>query len=422
MTADASASSLPPEQHKSTDASVAELAKNTKKEKILFLLPQPFFLVRGSSMRALSTAQALVDLGHELDLLSLAPGEGKVVTGIRHVRSSRIPFVPQVPIGPSWAKVFHDMALGLQALRQSFQHSYTVIHGIEEAGFLARALAWKWKIPYVFDMHSLMSEQLENGSFLKSAKALHAFRSYEETSIQKASGIITVGPEITAYAKRLAPKKPIITLPDLPLDSATLMTEEGRASITQEFSLHDTACIVYTGNFEEYQGIDLLLQAFACFQQKENSPVRLLLVGGGSNEDPLVRKYKSMAENLRLSEKVLFAGERPPESMGNFYAIAHALISPRATGGNTPLKIYSYMQAQRPIIATDISSHTQVLAPSCSFLGAPTPEGLAQAIRDCLESSPDEKFRRIAEAKRLVDAKFNKDDFRNTLHHLYSSL
>ncbi len=262
----------------------------------------------------------------------------------------------------------------------------------------------------------------DSHSAQESNALLKMFRRYEETSIKRASGIVTVGPEITAFAQSLNPHTPVVSLPDLPLDSATLMDQGAVDAFRQQFKLQDKQVIVYTGNFEEYQGIDLLLESFTNFLKNARSEVRLLLVGGGNAEHPLVKKYQEICQQKQLTEHVIFAGEHAPEQMGNFFALADALISPRASGGNTPLKIYSYMQAERPILATDISSHTQVLSADCAFLGAPHSEGLAAAMAECLYATEDQKRKRIAEAKRLVEAKFNKNDFRRILQELYSTL
>jgi hypothetical protein len=80
------------------------------------------------------------------------------------------------------------------------------------------------------------------------------------------------------------------------------------------------------------------------------------------------------------------------------------------------------MRAEKPIIATNISSHTQVLDATCSYLGEPTSAGLALAMKECFAALPGDREERVREAKKLVDAKFNKDDFRNILKNLYEAL
>ena len=47
--------------------------------------------------------------------------------------------------------------------------------------------------------------------------------------------------------------------------------------------------------------------------------------------------------------------------MGSLVAAADVLVSPRIKGVNTPMKIYAYLNSGKPILATDIESHSQVL-------------------------------------------------------------
>ena len=51
-----------------------------------------------------------------------------------------------------------------------------------------------------------------------------------------------------------------------------------------------------------------------------------------------------------------------------------------ARGTNTPLKIYQYLRSGRPIVATRLLTHTQVLSDEVAVLTPATPEGFAEGI------------------------------------------
>jgi glycosyltransferase involved in cell wall biosynthesis len=85
---------------------------------------------------------------------------------------------------------------------------------------------------------------------------------------------------------------------------------------------------------------------------------------------------------------VVFTGQRPLDEMPACFELAQVLVSPRTTGMNTPLKIYSYLASGRPIVATRILSHTQVLTDELAVLTEPTPEGLAAGIVRLLGDEP----------------------------------
>ncbi len=62
-----------------------------------------------------------------------------------------------------------------------------------------------------------------------------------------------------------------------------------------------------------------------------------------------------------LADAVIFTGQRPAEEIPRYLDAATVLVSPRASGTNTPLKIYQYLRSGRPIVATRLRTHTQVL-------------------------------------------------------------
>src|SRR5947209_5832683 len=108
----------------------------------------------------------------------------------------------------------------------------------------------------------------------------------------------------------------------------------------------------------------------------------------------------AICPDLEIAEMVRFRGQRPLTEMPQYMALANILLSPRSGGTNTPLKLYTYLRTGKPILATAILSHTQILTPDVAALVAPTPEGLAQGAIDLLQHR--EKARRLAEHGRQV--------------------
>jgi hypothetical protein len=85
---------------------------------------------------------------------------------------------------------------------------------------------------------------------------------------------------------------------------------------------------------------------------------------------------------------VRLVGTLPSPMVPACLMAADVLVSPRERGRNTPLKIFSYLRSGRPIVATDIASHTQVLDEWSSVLVPPTAPGLALGIRSLLDEGP----------------------------------
>ena len=89
---------------------------------------------------------------------------------------------------------------------------------------------------------------------------------------------------------------------------------------------------------------------------------------------------------------------------------ATLLVSPRSTGTNTPLKIYQYLRSGRPIVATRLRTHTQVLSDETAWLAEPTPEGFARVVLDAL-ADPSRSKSIGAAARALAEQKYTDEAF-----------
>jgi glycosyltransferase involved in cell wall biosynthesis len=85
------------------------------------------------------------------------------------------------------------------------------------------------------------------------------------------------------------------------------------------------------------------------------------------------------------------------------------LVSPRSRGTNTPLKIYQYLRSGKPIVATRLLTHTQVLSDETAILTGTSPrefaDGILAAIDDPIRSaSLGRRARVLADTKYSYDA------------------
>ena len=118
---------------------------------------------------------------------------------------------------------------------------------------------------------------------------------------------------------------------------------------------------------------------------------------------------RKSVEALGLSSAVIFTGQRPAEEVPAYLDAATVLVSPRSSGTNTPLKIYQYLRSGRPIVATRLRTHTQVLNDDVAILTPATSEGLADGL---LRGIGDADATAIgARARVLADTKYSDEAF-----------
>ena len=172
---------------------------------------------------------------------------------------------------------------------------------------------------------------------------------------------------------------------------------------------------MYVGNLEVYQGIDLLLESFALHHRARSSD-RLVIIGGVPGD---VVRYRAKAERLGLSAVVDFRGHQPVSRMAEFFAEADVLVSPRIKGTNTPMKIYSYLDAEKPVLATNLFTHTQVLTPDVAVLADPKPAAFAEGFLR-LSDSPETRRELAAKGKLLMSTTYSMGAFKKSVSDMYS--
>jgi glycosyltransferase involved in cell wall biosynthesis len=177
-----------------------------------------------------------------------------------------------------------------------------------------------------------------------------------------------------------------------------------------------TPVVLYTGTFEAYQGLDLLYEAMRIVVAARPE-ARLVMVGGESSQ---VATARIAVDRLGLSSAVIFTGQRPAEEVPAYLDAATTLVSPRSSGTNTPLKIYQYLRSGRPIVATRLRTHTQVLSDDVAILTAATPDELAKGL---LRAMSDPAAVGIGErARELANTKYSDEAFIEKTRRAYEVL
>jgi glycosyltransferase involved in cell wall biosynthesis len=349
--------------------------------RILMIAPEPFFEPRGTPFSEYHRIRALADLGHTVDLVTYPFGRDVDLPGLRVHRAGRPPFVHRVKIGPSWAKVPLDALLALKALHVALKWKFDLVHSHEEGGAIGVVLAWMFGLPHLYDMHSSLPDQLSNFKFSKSRLLLGAFRWLERRVIRRSDAVIVICRQLGEIVKSVDPDANVVLIENAP--GAGEATSCGSSDVRAEAGLDARAPVVlYTGTFEAYQGLDLLYGAMRTVLARVPQ-ARLLMVGGHPDQIARARE-EARAEGVEAA--TVFVGEQPSERIPGYLSAADVLASPRSRGKNTPLKIYQYLRAGRPIVATNLLTHTQVLDDQVAILTDPTPEaygdGLARALTD----------------------------------------
>jgi len=462
--------------------------------KVLAIAPQPFFTPRGTPLSVYYRTLVTAELGFDVDLLTYGQGVDADIPGVRIVRIPRFAWLGDVKVGPSLLKAFLDVWLLLWAVAMMARNRYDVVHAHEESVFFSRFLRPIFRFKLVYDMHSLLSQQLVNFRFTRSRLLIGVFRRLEDGCLATADAIITISPALAehAVARVREPGRHFLIENSLfdPLrlrqgpregsarrprqgspDGGARRLQQGSGTGPAPANTRDEGdneqagwlallegprpVVLYAGTFESYQGIDLLLEAFARLRAgggdrparggggdrrdrggdddtttigAENGPASgvgaaatraadpvLLLLGGRPDQ---VERYRAHAAQLDLlPDDCRFTGQVSRELAQRASRAAAVLTSPRTAGSNTPLKIYEQIASGVPLVATRIDSHTQVLADDHCLLVDPDPRSMAGGLVAALAGGEDVE-RRVAAARRLYQERYSPAAYRDKMRRL----
>jgi glycosyltransferase involved in cell wall biosynthesis len=369
---------------------------------ILMIAPEPFFEPRGTPFSEFHRIRALTSLGHTVDLVTYPFGRDVDMRGLTIFRALRPPFVTRVRIGPSLAKVPLDFTLALTALRLAFTRRYDAVHSHEEGGAIGVVLAALLRLPHLYDMHSSLPQQVSNFGYGGAGWLARLLGWTERIMIRRSRVVIVICPELETTVRAINQDVPTVLIENAP-GSGDQPSPGTGAAVRRNLGLAaDTPVVLYTGTFETYQGLGLLFDAMVIVT-RTRADARLVMVGG---EPAQVGSATADVAKRGLAGGVVFTGQRSAEEIPAYLDAATVLVSPRSTGTNTPLKIYQYLRSGRPIVATRLRTHTQVLSDETAFLGDPTPEGLAGAILQAFKD-PARAAEVGRRARELADTKYS---------------
>jgi glycosyltransferase involved in cell wall biosynthesis len=234
----------------------------------------------------------------------------------------------------------------------------------------------------------------------------------EKVTVGNSAGVIAVCKSLEKIALKHDPEKEVLRLEDV-----SLLKSDTQGDLLFGEKGISRPIIMYVGNLESYQGIDLLLEGFRNVVSKVND-VQLVVIGGSDID---IRGYKGKSRELGIEKKVHFIGRKPISQLNFYLKQADIVVSPRIKGQNTPMKIYSYLDSGKPLLATRLPTHTQVLDDNIAYLVEPEPNDFANGLATLLK---DKLLRRklALKAKERIQKEFSYEAFQRKLLAFYSTL
>jgi glycogen synthase len=337
------------------------------------------------------------------------------VTGPRHASSDNgveavesLEFYRTSSARPMWVRhapmdfVWGVLALRfrLRALIDDLQPDLLHAHSPCTTGLAAMGLG----LPVVYEMRTLWEEgSVLAGRLRQGSMAHNIARRLESFVLHRASAVVTISEGLRAEVLRRGVPTESISIIANGVDARHISYSHiDRDEARKRLGIRESFLVGYIGSLYGWEGIGLLIDALGTLR-RQGLDVGLLIVGNGPDEDNL----RMAADQAQISDHVIFAGRIPHDEVGASYDAADVMVYPRLemelTQRVTPLKPLEAMAMAKPVIASDVGGHRELILDEETGILFPAGDvtELAKAIQRIIQE-PDTRTRLVSSGRRFV--------------------
>ena len=313
--------------------------------RIVMVAACPFPYPQGSQVLISQLSAALHSRGHRVNLVTYHWGAGEPPTGLQIQRVPALPGLGPVKAGPSWRKPLLDLLLAHKLVQVVRALDGDVIHTHNVEGLLAALVARRLTgVPVVYHVHNAMGPELHtyfSGRLGRWAGSV-AGRWADAHLPRRADQCILLIDDALGYFRQRGVRQVAVVPPGIDF-------EPGESAPIRK-RLGDGPLVVYSGNLDRYQDLDLLLDAFRLVL--EARPDSRLVVS--TNAQP--GKVRAHAREKEIASRTVFLPAGDFGQVRDLLATADVAVSPRQVCLGFPIKILNYMAAGRAIVASEGSA------------------------------------------------------------------
>jgi 1,2-diacylglycerol 3-alpha-glucosyltransferase len=311
----------------------------------------PFPANHGSAASIREMSDTLVDLGHEIHIVTYPFGQEDI-----HVRRAKVhrtePFRPETnaKVGPSSEKFSLDFQLLRLLCRVIRTENIDIIHAHNYEGALIGIMAkWLTRRPLLYNAVNLMSDELAGYNFIRPAWLAHGLaRCLDWFTPIFPDHITAVSPELRQWFLENGVRAAKVDMVPAGIEP-DLFDHAEPLKFREQYQLDGRPVVMYTGVLNAFQRIDYLLAAFAVALRER--PDALLLVVSPLVSEPHERAQRRLAQELGIAESVIWISPHPLKDLPSYLALADVAVVPRPECPGHPVKLLNYMLAGRPIVS-----------------------------------------------------------------------
>jgi 1,2-diacylglycerol 3-alpha-glucosyltransferase len=309
----------------------------------------PFPANHGTPAAIKEMSEELARRGHSIRVITYPLRDDIPVAGIEIDRVGHVGRNREVNVGPSYQRLGFDAMLAIKLFQIVRRHEIDVIHAHNyEAMLIGGVIGWLTGVPVIYNAINTMIDELPSYNFIRPRVLATGLAKLLDYVVPRmADMIIADTEELRSFIldQGIEPER-VVTIHS-GVRPEMFQGGDG-ARVRERFAVGDAPLILYTGTFDEFQGLGYLMAAFRIV--REHKPTARLLLVSSTITRAHRAKYQAMATELGFASHFSIASSTLDE-LPNFLAAADVAVVPRPNSPGIPTKLLNYMAAGTPIVS-----------------------------------------------------------------------
>jgi PEP-CTERM/exosortase A-associated glycosyltransferase len=257
----------------------------------------------------------------------------------------------------------------------------------------------KYNIPVTYEVRALWEDAaVDTGKTKEGSFKYRTIKAIEQSAFEKVDAISCICQGLKAdIIKRGIPESKLFVTPNAVDIHNFKPSYQRNHELEQSLNLSGKKVVAFVGTFFKYEGLSYAIEAMETIA-KTRDDIHLLLVGAGNEFENL----KQQVDKANLNEWVTFVGRVPFDQVSLYYSLADVMVFPRErirlTELVTPLKPLESMAQFKPVIASDIGGHRELIVDGETGFLFPADDAQALASKITATIDDEELLTKVSDA------------------------
>lgn len=402
-----------------------------------------FYEPQAAQLHIYHTMRGLQRAGHEVTLLALQGRQVLCTNDLQVFKSDKLLAGQYAALGWSGAPLFKQFESGVRRLQSELRFPYLALfdsyrmaeaasihlRGVdlihERFNLFALGGAWASKklgLPFVLEVNADLLEQRKfKGIPEKGLRRLFGVWA-TRTCFNAAAKIICISNGLRDHLRtRWNVEASKLAVLPCAADVDVFRPNHAVERVRRSLGLTTEPVVIWVGGYYPWHDLELLLDSFVLVRQR-HPEARLVLVGDGQTRPSILQKVQKsgLQQSVIMTGAIAHADVPEMLSIADIAVVPSAPISASRGGTGTPLKLFEYMAAGKPIVATALNEAAEVIQDGHTGLlvEAGDVHAFARAVLKLLDQ-PAERLRMGKNARQQATDRYSWEEYTRRLERVY---